>query len=217
MMANLERSNGEDNGCCIYHYDQTITCARIYAGLQMSFKQLVAWCTLTVANLLGFEIEIGNLDPKGSRRESLEKFGPHSVSRSVPIVINTWPFTEATEAGWRELSSGGSVVDAVERGCTACEEARCDGTVGYGGSPDEEGETSLDAMVMVNEPGEELRVGAVGNLRHIKAAVATARMVMERTTHTLLTGLEATKFAQDMGLEVSNLTTDESAEMHRRW
>lgn len=29
-----------------------------------------------------------------------------------------------------------------------CEEQQCDGTVGYGGSPDEYGETTLDALIM---------------------------------------------------------------------
>jgi N4-(beta-N-acetylglucosaminyl)-L-asparaginase len=40
-----------------------------------------------------------------------------------------------------------SALDAVTIGCTACEEYQCDHTVGYGGSPDENGETTLDAMI----------------------------------------------------------------------
>ena len=42
----------------------------------------------------------------------------------------------------------GSAVDAVVEGCSVCEREQCDGTVGYGGSPDENGETTLDAMIM---------------------------------------------------------------------
>lgn len=34
------------------------------------------------------------------------------------------------------------------QGCAACEVAQCDRTVGYGGSPDESGATTLDAMIM---------------------------------------------------------------------
>ena len=34
------------------------------------------------------------------------------------------------------------------QGCTRCEADQCDMTVGFGGSPDEDGETSLDAMIM---------------------------------------------------------------------
>ena len=41
-----------------------------------------------------------------------------------------------------------SALDAIVAGCSACERHQCDGTVGYGGSPDENGETTLDAMVM---------------------------------------------------------------------
>lgn len=51
-------------------------------------------------------------------------------------------------AAWSALQSGGSVLDAVEKGCARCEREQCDGTVGYGGSPDETGETTLDALIM---------------------------------------------------------------------
>lgn len=43
---------------------------------------------------------------------------------------------------------GSTAIDAVEAGCMTCEKLQCDGTVGYGGSPDENGETTLDAMIM---------------------------------------------------------------------
>ena len=44
--------------------------------------------------------------------------------------------------------NGGSALDAVEEGCITCERSQCGSTVGYGGSPDESGETTLDAMIM---------------------------------------------------------------------
>lgn len=34
------------------------------------------------------------------------------------------------------------------QGCGVCEELQCDFTVGYGGSPDEHGNTTLDAVIM---------------------------------------------------------------------
>ncbi len=50
---------------------------------------------------------------------------------------------------WEVLSENGkSALDAVEEGCSVCENEQCDGTVGFGGSPDENGETTLDAMIM---------------------------------------------------------------------
>ncbi|KAA8588643.1 hypothetical protein FQN60_009988 [Etheostoma spectabile] len=104
---------------------------------------------------------------------------------SLPLVINTWPFKNATAAAWSALQSGGSVLDAVEKGCARCEMEQCDGSVGYGGSPDESGETTLDAMIM---NGDTIEVGAVADLRRIKNAIGVARAVMEHTDHTLLVG-----------------------------
>ena len=52
-------------------------------------------------------------------------------------------------SAWEVISSAGhSPLDAVEAGCSLCEELQCDGSVGYGNHPDETGETTLDAMIM---------------------------------------------------------------------
>uniref|UniRef100_A0A2K6T1Y7 Aspartylglucosaminidase n=1 Tax=Saimiri boliviensis boliviensis TaxID=39432 RepID=A0A2K6T1Y7_SAIBB len=112
-------------------------------------------------------------------------------SSPLPLVLNTWPFKSATEAAWRALASGGSALDAVENGCTVCEREQCDGSVGFGGSPDELGETTLDAMIM---DGTTMDVGAVGDLRRIKNAIGVARKILEHTTHTLLVGESERKF-----------------------
>lgn len=132
----------------------------------------------------------------------------------LPLVLNTWPFKNATEAAWRMLTSGGSTLDAVESGCTLCEKEQCDGTVGFGGSPDEFGETTLDAMIM---DGTTMNVGAVGGLRRIKNAIGVARKVLEHTTHTLLVGESATKFAESMGFTNEDLTTSSSRALHSDW
>lgn len=61
-------------------------------------------------------------------------------SPGLPMVINTWggPFTAATDAAYLALlESETSALDAVEIGCSTCEANQCDGSVGYGGSPDE--------------------------------------------------------------------------------
>ena len=53
-------------------------------------------------------------------------------------------------SAWDSLQSGGSRLDAVVAGCSACEIAyrACGTSIGWGGSPDESGETTLDAMLM---------------------------------------------------------------------
>ncbi|XP_055132452.1 N(4)-(beta-N-acetylglucosaminyl)-L-asparaginase isoform X3 [Symphalangus syndactylus] len=135
-------------------------------------------------------------------------------SSPLPLVLNTWPFKNATEAAWKALASGGSALDAVESGCAMCEREQCDGSVGFGGSPDELGETTLDAMIM---DGTTMDVGAVGDLRRIKNAIGVARKVLEHTTHTLLVGESATKFAQSMGFINEDLSTSASQALHSDW
>lgn len=46
-----------------------------------------------------------------------------------------------------ELGGTDAVIDALAAGCEVCQDEQCDFTVGYGGSPDEHGETTLDALV----------------------------------------------------------------------
>lgn len=135
---------------------------------------------------------------------------------ALPVVINTWPFTDATEAAWDVLRTGRgrAAVDAAQAGAAACERLQCDGTVGFGGSPDEKGETTLDALIF---DGDTLGMGAVANLRHLKDAAAAARLILDHTTHSMLAGLQASIFAQSLGLQPSNLTTEGSAALHAAW
>jgi hypothetical protein len=67
-------------------------------------------------------------------------------SPGLPMVINTWggAFTVATDAAYQAiLEPDTSALDAVEVGCATCEAEQCDGSVGYGGSPDENCEVSV--------------------------------------------------------------------------
>nr|XP_013797610.1 PREDICTED: N(4)-(beta-N-acetylglucosaminyl)-L-asparaginase isoform X2 [Apteryx mantelli mantelli] len=109
---------------------------------------------------------------------------------------------------------GGSELDAVEKGCGQCEIDQCDGSVGYGGSPDESGETTLDAMIM---DGNTMEVGAVADLRRVKNAIGVARKVTEHTKHTLLVGESASLFAVRMGFPYEDLTTPKSLSVYSEW
>eukprot|EP00756_Hemistasia_phaeocysticola_P011027 Hpha_TRINITY_DN15078_c1_g1::TRINITY_DN15078_c1_g1_i2::g.123621::m.123621/K01444/AGA, aspG; N4-(beta-N-acetylglucosaminyl)-L-asparaginase len=120
-----------------------------------------------------------------------------------PAVINTWGFTSAAQRAWDVLRKGGDPLDAVVEGCAVCEEERCDGTVGWGGSPDTNGETTLDAMVM---DGTTINIGAVVALRRVKNAVGVARLVLEHTSHSMLAGDQATEFAvKNFGVKEESL------------
>ncbi|XP_071787684.1 N(4)-(Beta-N-acetylglucosaminyl)-L-asparaginase-like [Asterias amurensis] len=135
-------------------------------------------------------------------------------SSILPLVINTWPFTNATAKAWSVITSGGSSLDAVEQGCTVCEEQQTDGSVGFGNHPDENGETTLDAMIM---DGVTHDVGSVGCLRRVKSAISVARAVMNYTKHTLLVGELATQFAKEMGFKEETLSTNTSIEDWKQW
>ncbi|XP_071951860.1 N(4)-(Beta-N-acetylglucosaminyl)-L-asparaginase-like [Antedon mediterranea] len=132
----------------------------------------------------------------------------------LPVVINTWAFTNATKIAWKILANGGSALDGVEKGCTQCEIEQCDGTVGFGGSPDESGETTLDAMIM---DGVTHDVGSVADLRRVKSAISVARSVMTYSKETLIVGESATQFAVEMGFKSESLSTDKSKQIWEDW
>uniref|UniRef100_A0A1I8M789 N(4)-(beta-N-acetylglucosaminyl)-L-asparaginase n=1 Tax=Musca domestica TaxID=7370 RepID=A0A1I8M789_MUSDO len=135
-------------------------------------------------------------------------------NENLPLVINTWAFTEANEAAWSTLKAGGSAIDSLVKGCTTCEELQCDGTVGYGGSPDENGETTLDAMII---DGSNMNMGAVAGMKEIKSASKVARFVLEHTKHSMLVGEAATNFATMMGMQRESLSTPKSQTIHKEW
>ncbi|VDP69692.1 unnamed protein product [Echinostoma caproni] len=145
-----------------------------------------------------------------------------SQSKHV-IVVCTWPFTKATDAAWEVLSQNvlihnesrvGTAVNAVVAGCSNAEEDRIITSVGYGCSPDEEGHTTLDAMVM---DGDTMNVGAVAAMPYIRHAAQVAREVLYTTKHTLLAGHQAAKFAITRGYTPESLDTPESKELWRKW
>uniref|UniRef100_A0A5S6QJN5 N(4)-(beta-N-acetylglucosaminyl)-L-asparaginase n=1 Tax=Trichuris muris TaxID=70415 RepID=A0A5S6QJN5_TRIMR len=133
------------------------------------------------------------------------------------LIATTWAtdeFRNATEAAWQTMLHASDTLEAVLTGCSVCQELKCDGTVGYGGSPDETGETTLDAMVMHGPTGE---IGAVAGLKRIKDAVRVAAAVMKYTRHTMIVGEAATKFAVEMGFQESDLHTSDSIDMWKKW
>lgn len=149
----------------------------------------------------------------------------NAILSSPPLIINTWsgPFTGATNAAFLSLTntsgpqlrpSGFHALNAVQAGCQACQSSQCDGTVGFGGSPDESCETTLDALIM---DGQTLNAGAVANLRRVKDAIGVARHVLDYTQHTLLAGDQAAQFAIENGFIEETLSTAESLKTCHDW
>jgi N4-(beta-N-acetylglucosaminyl)-L-asparaginase len=131
------------------------------------------------------------------------------------IVVNTWPFTNATNRAWSTLElNNTAVLDAVENGIHQCEMDQCDHSVGWGGSPDSDGNVTLDALIMC---GKTRRVGAVANMKDIKPAIKVARKVMDETYHSLIVGEEATRFAEKLGFTREDLTSNFSRNLYEKW
>ncbi len=119
----------------------------------------------------------------------------------------------AAQLGWSILKQGGSALDAVEAAIRSLEDDPAF-DAGRGAWLNSAGEVELDAIIM---DGATLNNGAVAAVQHVRNPIAVARLVMERTTHSLLTGLGAEHFAQAQGMPLcdeSELLTGQELE---RW
>jgi len=131
-----------------------------------------------------------------------------------PIVISTWDFGKAANAGaWEILSKGGRALDAVEAGVMIPEADENNQSVGYGGLPDRDGKVTLDACIM----DENYNCGSVMCLEHIMHPISVARMVMEKTPHIILAGDGALQFALSNGFTKQNLLTPASEKAWKEW
>lgn len=108
----------------------------------------------------------------------------------------------------------GRMLDGVEAAINHVELLPDEYWVGFGGVPNAVGETTLDAMMMW---GPTHDVGAVGCLKRVKRAISVARMVMEKTQHSLIVGDDATGFATRMGFAETALTNLRSQKAWEDW
>ena len=131
-----------------------------------------------------------------------------------PIVISTWDFGKAANAGaWEILKKGGRALDAVEAGVRIPEADESNQSIGYGGLPDRDGRVTLDACIM----DEFYNCGSVMCLEHIMHPISVARMVMEKTSHIILAGDGALQFALANGFKKQNLLTPASEKAWKDW
>ncbi|WP_172916246.1 N(4)-(beta-N-acetylglucosaminyl)-L-asparaginase [Capnocytophaga canimorsus] len=131
-----------------------------------------------------------------------------------PVVISTWNHgLPANDAAWKILASGGSALDAVEKGVMTAEADPEETSVGYGGYPDREGNVTLDACVMDSQN----KAGSVACLKNIKHPISVARLVMEKTPHVMLVGDGAKQFALSQGFKEEDLLTEKSKKAYEEW
>ena len=132
-----------------------------------------------------------------------------------PVFLSTWVWGKpANERAAEVFKSGGSLVDAVEKGINVPESDPNVTSVGYGGIPNAEGVVEPDAAIM---DGARHRAGSVCSLHMIKNPISVARLVMEKTRHTTLAGEGAFRFALKMGFEPQTLLTPQSLQKWQEW
>jgi N4-(beta-N-acetylglucosaminyl)-L-asparaginase len=131
------------------------------------------------------------------------------------VFLSTWQWgIEANRRAAEVFASGGSLLDAVEKGINVVEDDPNVTTVGYGGYPNAEGEVELDAGIM---DGTRHRAGSVCNLHKIRNPISVARLVMEKTRHTTMAGEGALQFAIAMGFKPEQLLTCKSLAAWLKW
>jgi N4-(beta-N-acetylglucosaminyl)-L-asparaginase len=132
-----------------------------------------------------------------------------------PIFIATWPFGQAAcERARSVLSSGHSLLDAIERGINLTELDETIDSVGYGGLPNAAGVVQLDASFM---DGRRQQAGAVAALEGFPNPISVARRVMEQTKHVLLVGRDAAEFATRSGFATRDLLTPTARSAWEQW
>ncbi|RUS80275.1 hypothetical protein EGW08_011959 [Elysia chlorotica] len=126
---------------------------------------------------------------------------------------------DAARQGHAVMSRGGSAMDAVVAAVSAME----DNTVfnaGHGSRLTLKGEVEADAIVI---DGRTLDSGAVCGIQGCSNPVQLARLVMEKTSHCLLTSTGAREFMESQGIAAvptSELVTDRARrelEQHREF
>ncbi|RPD95853.1 glycosylasparaginase [Aureibaculum marinum] len=169
------------------------------------------------ASLSGVGLAIGtaltNCTNKTSEDSQKEKSIVTTAKKSLPLVIATWNFHNATSKAWETLQSGKSALDAIEQGCMVEEADVKNVTVGKGALPDRDGNVTLDACIM-NSKGD---CGSVVYLQNITHAISVARKVMEDTPHVMLAGKGAEQFAYEKGFKKENLLTESSKKAWEEW
>ncbi|GAB4135315.1 MAG: N(4)-(beta-N-acetylglucosaminyl)-L-asparaginase [Bacteroidia bacterium] len=150
----------------------------------------------------------------GDNKKKKNKVNPNSKP-GFPVVISTWSHgMPANEAAWKTLNSGGTALDATERGVWEIEADLNNTSVGLGGFPDREGIVTLDASIM----NDEGMAGSVCFVQGIEHPISLARAVMEKTPHVMMVGKGAEVFAESLGIKkLPNKLTPQTEKAWKDW
>ena len=160
----------------------------------------------------GISLPLGFLGCTNSKQDLQDKKSQKKMIK--PIILSTWSMgIKANEAAWEKINNTQNALDAVEAGVRITEADPNITSVGYGATPDRDGNITLDACIM-DHLGN---AGSVSYLQHILHPISVARKVMEETPHVMLTGEGALQFALEQGFDKMNLMTEDSTKRYEEW
>lgn len=110
----------------------------------------------------------------------------------------TAALTQALQAGYDQIKSGKTSMDAVEAAIHVMEDSPLF-NAGKGAVFTHDGKNELDAAVM---DGKTLMAGAVAGVTTIRNPISAARAVMEKSEHVMMMGKGAEVFAREAGLTI---------------
>ncbi len=105
---------------------------------------------------------------------------------------------EALLLGEDMLKNGAAATDVVVKVINILEDSPLF-NAGKGAVFTHDGVNELDASIM---EGKTLNAGAVAGVRDIKNPISAARAVMDKSEHVMLSGIGASEFAKQQGLEI---------------
>ncbi len=160
---------------------------------------------------------IKNLTAVGATAPFINSINAQQKKNNGPVILcsrgEVWG-EKVLRPGWDILSSGGKLLDAIEKSANVTELDPEDTSVGYGGLPNEHGVVQLDASIMY---GPNHNCGSVAALEGIKTPCSVARLVMERTDHIHIVGKGAQDFARAHGFKIEDLLTEKARKIWLNW
>ncbi|MEK9612780.1 MAG: N(4)-(beta-N-acetylglucosaminyl)-L-asparaginase [Flavobacteriaceae bacterium] len=166
--------------------------------------------TFLTKTTLGLTTVLISPDVFGSKKQ---KPIPLKSLKVTPYSLSTWDVRLASIRAGKALENGANALDAAVQGVAIEEANTLNTTVGKGGTPDRDGNVTLDACVM-DHKGDCGAVLAVQNITHV---AALAKDVMEKTPHVILAGEGARKFALDQGYQYEDLLTPKGKKDWEKW
>jgi N4-(beta-N-acetylglucosaminyl)-L-asparaginase len=149
---------------------------------------------------------------------------PKAAPAKAPAVIPWRPHPavacsgnghpRALERTLEMLASGADTLDAAVAGVNVLEDDPTEMSVGLGGLPNEDGVVELDASCM---HGPTHEAGAVAALRNVRNASSVARDVLWHSSHVLLVGEGALRFARARGYAEEELLTEAGRKAWLHW